>query len=530
MLKVERAVRGYLLRQVEEICAASGRRPWFLQIGANDSATDDPLHELIRHRGWRGALVEPNPAAFARLRANTADIEGLRLFCCAASDRAGEADFVVPANDRLASLDRPRGPGAGPPLRVRIATLEELLAEAALPALDVLVTDAEGHDARILAPLDLSRFRPLLVVFESHHHTPEENAALRAKFEAAGYAVMRMHADSFAARPEVVSPALARLLEQAHEAAAGAAQRAKRAEALVGRALGATAEPKPAQAPGEACRTPASQPMGPAEPAANPLRDWYFCVNEDGLARGFPLIQAAVLTARKNTTLRPRCVYDGGERPELEWLHGEGVDVIRHRPMLESELRLGYGDRYDTFRGHWLRLDLPEIVTDAEQVLYTDIDVIFLDDPRRHTFSPRYLAVCEEAELGGRDHFNSGVMVMNLPALRAVRPWLVSAIRQRIASGLRYPPHDQKSLNDFFLPEVDWMSPVFNWKPYWGMRADAVIVHFHGPKPAHVERIRAGRAEGIKPGLVSLYGRAPDAYDAYLALFQAFRQRASRSG
>lgn len=68
MLRVERAVRRHLLRQVEDLCAAEGRRPWFLQIGANDSATHDPLHELIRARGWRGALVEPNPAAFERLR------------------------------------------------------------------------------------------------------------------------------------------------------------------------------------------------------------------------------------------------------------------------------------------------------------------------------------------------------------------------------------------------------------------------------------------------------------------------------
>lgn len=114
---------------------------------------------------------------------------------------------------------------------MQVAALHELIADAALPQLDVLVTDAEGHDARILAPLDLSRHRPLLVICGSHHHTPAENGALRANFEAAGYAVMQMHADSFAARRDVVSARLARLLEQAHEAAADAGRRLKRAEA-----------------------------------------------------------------------------------------------------------------------------------------------------------------------------------------------------------------------------------------------------------------------------------------------------------
>ena len=39
------------------------------------------------------------------------------------------------------------------------------------------------------------------------------------------------------------------------------------------------------------------------------------------------------------------------------------------------------------------------------------------------------------------------------------------------------PRYFQRPSNLTMLP------PRFNWKPYWGMDKDAVIVHFHGPKP-----------------------------------------------
>ncbi|WP_426958839.1 hypothetical protein [Muricoccus radiodurans] len=263
---------------------------------------------------------------------------------------------------------------------------------------------------------------------------------------------------------------------------------------------------------------PFTQPTGPTAPDANPLQDWYFCVNGEGLRREFRFIRAAVASARRNTTLRPHCLYDGPACAELDWLQAAGVRVIPHAPSLEPELREAYGDQYETFRGHWLRLDIPMLETAAESALYTDIDVLFLRDPRAFAFSPRYVAVCEEGRIGERNQFNSGVMVMNLPALRAVRPWMLRDIRHRLVNDFRPAGHDQKSLNEFLLTEADWMDPAFNWKPHWGPNADAVIVHFHGPKPVHVARIRDGQADRMKPAYKILHDRSPEGYDAFIAV------------
>ena len=55
------------------------------------------------------------------------------------------------------------------------------------------------------------------------------------------------------------------------------------------------------------------------------------------------------------------------------------------------------------------------------------------------------------------------------------------AVRPRNITMLPPPPppprYFQRPSNLTMLP------PRFNWKPYWGMDKDAVIVHFHGPKP-----------------------------------------------
>lgn len=44
---------------------------------------------------------------------------------------------------------------------------------------------------------------------------------------------------------------------------------------------------------------------------------------------------------------------------------------------------------------------------------------------------------------------------------------------------------DQGALIDFYNKSYQIiMNPMFNWKPYWGFNSSAVLIHFHGPKPA----------------------------------------------
>ena len=266
-----------------------------------------------------------------------------------------------------------------------------------------------------------------------------------------------------------------------------------------------------------------SQPIGPAlvEPDAL-LRRWYFAVNYRGLSRNFRLVKAAVNSARANTTLEAFCIYDGEDCKELDWVVSRGVKVIRHDNDLKQELNSAYGEKYQAFSGHWLRVDLPIIDLESDYVIYTDIDVMFLQDPRRYLFRPKLAAAAEESHLGVRRNFNSGVLILNMPAMRSVHNDFLSAIRKRLANEFSFPPHDQGSFNEFLGGRIDWMSPEFNWKPYWGANPDAVIVHFHGPKPMDAAKIKTGREAIVRRQLLDLYRRDPIGYEGHLRSFRRF--------
>jgi hypothetical protein len=47
------------------------KRPFFfIQIGAFDGQTSDPIHSWIRKERWQGIFVEPQPEPFQALRKN----------------------------------------------------------------------------------------------------------------------------------------------------------------------------------------------------------------------------------------------------------------------------------------------------------------------------------------------------------------------------------------------------------------------------------------------------------------------------
>lgn len=255
---------------------------------------------------------------------------------------------------------------------------------------------------------------------------------------------------------------------------------------------------------------------------APPLKHWYFAVNQRGFEPGWPLIEVAVRSALARTELVPICLYNGASDAHAARLAALGVRVIRHRLRLESVLRQGYGDRYDQFSGHWLRVDIPQIETEEAHVLYTDIDVMFRGHPvlRR---PPPVLAAAPERYRWRWPHFNSGVMVLNLPALRALQPAFDAAIRRRMKQGWRPPGHDQVSFNSFFRWRHSRLAHEMNWKPCWGDNKAAGIVHFHGPKPVHVARIKAGQTAGMLPEYERLWRLCPPAYDRFCAEFEQYR-------
>ena len=128
-------------------------------------------YDLLREFGWRGVLVEANPALIDTVAAEFAGLD-LTLLCCAVSDYDGEATFTIGVNDDVSSLTPELAGDWGPTrgaVTVRVRRLAALLREQDVPhRFDLLSLDIEGEDIKVLNDLiGTSDFRPEWVVIEA---------------------------------------------------------------------------------------------------------------------------------------------------------------------------------------------------------------------------------------------------------------------------------------------------------------------------------------------------------------------------
>jgi FkbM family methyltransferase len=214
--------------------AREGRPLRFVQIGANDGTTGDPLRELSERHAWSGVLVEPVPYVFARLQ----DARGADPRLClenaaiAASD--GEAELhhlreradgeqLPDWYDQLGSFSLPTilwHEDQIPDLRERLVTtkvptltFDSLCARHALDAFDLLHIDVEGYDWEVLRQVDLDRYRPAVVLYEHAHLADADRAAAVERLSAHGYACHPGRYDTIAVRADELErePALQRV-------------------------------------------------------------------------------------------------------------------------------------------------------------------------------------------------------------------------------------------------------------------------------------------------------------------------------
>lgn len=131
-----------------------------------------------------------------------------------------------------------------------------------------------------------------------------------------------------------------------------------------------------------------------------------------------------------------------------------------------------------------MRLDIPFLEKDDQFVLYTDIDVMFLQSPSLDHLSPPILAAGPEFERNTEKmkYFNAGVLLMNIPAMQGICAQILNDINNGIRN--RTNLYDQGYLNDYCYSSLTKLPLQLNWKPYWGYSDKAEIVHFHGMKPS----------------------------------------------
>jgi FkbM family methyltransferase len=171
----------------------------FLQIGANDGMTGDPIRHLIARPEvrWDGVMVEPVAHLFAELSQHHANNPDIKLEQVAIGETDGIA-LIYRLNttsddsrwlDQLPSLDRTTLQRTAAQLgaseeriiaeNVNCLRVETLLTRNRISQLDLLVIDTEGWDWRVLRQFDLDRLRPKIILYEHQHLGNEERQSAR---------------------------------------------------------------------------------------------------------------------------------------------------------------------------------------------------------------------------------------------------------------------------------------------------------------------------------------------------------------
>jgi FkbM family methyltransferase len=205
------------------LIAVRGERQTFLEVGANDGLSGDPLREYILKHEWKGVLVEPQPDVFARLVKNYAgEHEGLSFENVAvSSDPRPITMYRMPPSAAESTLGTATVASADPKITARqlgvsadqlekiqvpTARLDDIVARHGLAELDILQLDTEGFDWDVLQTLDLNRTRPWLIRFEHGHLSPKAIGDMTAHLNAHDYDVNfgGYESDSLALRSDFI--------------------------------------------------------------------------------------------------------------------------------------------------------------------------------------------------------------------------------------------------------------------------------------------------------------------------------------
>ncbi len=155
---------------------------FFLQIGANDGVSHDPIHAFVTSQRVAGIVVEPLPDVFAELCRTYRHHPQIRKINVAVHAELDRVTLYRPDPARanglsgIASLNANRheftrersGIQAEDMLAVEVPamSLTHLLESERVDHLDLLQIDTEGYDMQILASLDLTIHRPSIIRFE----------------------------------------------------------------------------------------------------------------------------------------------------------------------------------------------------------------------------------------------------------------------------------------------------------------------------------------------------------------------------
>lgn len=193
---------------------------FFVQIGANDGLTDDPIRQFVTEYHWQGVLVEPQPQVFQRLLKNYEQEKQLTFENAAIADKDGAARlFIADHRDETANLtvfaslkkdalirglDNPKAAGVQVQVKeveVPALSVQTLVAKHRITKVDLLITDVQGYDREVVEQFLACGIRPTIIHFEHCHTSPSALAALYRKLIEHGYRFNEFDSDTICYLP-----------------------------------------------------------------------------------------------------------------------------------------------------------------------------------------------------------------------------------------------------------------------------------------------------------------------------------------
>ncbi len=183
---------------------------FFVQIGANDGISNDPLYQYVLDYSLSGLLVEPLPGVFKELVRNYRGYNQLRFENCAISDKDGETIVYRPKGQVADGLEHQKT-SLNPQyvkkhhwvreiveVRVFTLTFESLMRKHRIQNISLLQIDAEGYDFEILKQAFDTGVRPKILHFETSHLSSVNKRACRTFLVKHGYQYAETATDTLA--------------------------------------------------------------------------------------------------------------------------------------------------------------------------------------------------------------------------------------------------------------------------------------------------------------------------------------------
>ena len=188
----------------------------FVQVGAYDGVSTDPLRKFIARSRWRGVMLEPQPGPAGQLRALYPEKSGVVILEAALDSSHGTRTLYTVDSDEvpiwaggMASFDRdhilkhdyliPSIANMVRELHVQCVTFDDVFGHLPEGRLDVLQIDAEGADGYILSLFPFERQRPAIVHWEIKNMKLTEQEDALDLLQAHGYRIARSGAEDMLA-------------------------------------------------------------------------------------------------------------------------------------------------------------------------------------------------------------------------------------------------------------------------------------------------------------------------------------------